>query len=140
MFGICYEIVKGDFYDKIFHLNEHRQHISSHVHPNHQLLEPSRSKIQLISGHVDYSHYYQSETLLKHTNFLLSLSAPSSVFVLLCGITVELDELASLHGFFIRSVILRMSTTQFALENDKFRNDLSCQKIMFLDQLKNIFN
>ena len=71
MLGICYEIVKGDFDDKIFHLNEHPQHIILHVHLNYQLLEPSRSKIQLISGHVDYSYYYQSETLLQHTNFLL---------------------------------------------------------------------
>ena len=102
MLGICYENVKGDFYDKIFHLNEHRKHIQ-YVHPNHQLLEPSLYKIQLISGHVDYSYYYQSENLLQHTNFLLSLSlrkkikdsAPSLAFVLLCGITVELDELVS---------------------------------------------
>ena len=106
MHGMCYEIVKGDFYDIIFHLNKHRQHIILHVHPNHQLLKPSRSKFQVISGRVDYSYYYQSETLLQHRNFLLILSpqkmhnaVPSSVFVLLCGITVELDELASLHGF-----------------------------------------
>ena len=48
MLAICYEIVKDDFYDKILHLKEHRQHIILHVHPNHSLLEPSRSKIQLI--------------------------------------------------------------------------------------------
>ena len=58
MLGVCYEIVKGDFYDKIFHLNEHREDITLHVHPNHQLPEQSCSKIQLISEHVDYSYCY----------------------------------------------------------------------------------
>ena len=48
MLAICYEIVEHDFYDKILYLKEHRQHIILHVHPNHRLLEPSRSKIQLI--------------------------------------------------------------------------------------------
>ena len=54
MLGICYEIVERDSYNKKFHLKEHSQHVILNLHPNHQLLEPSRSKIQLMSGHVDY--------------------------------------------------------------------------------------
>ena len=106
MLGICFEIVKGDFYLKIFHFEQ--------TSPTHTFAFTSKSPIaraislqdSVNSGHVDYSYYYQSETFLQHTNFLLSLSQQklhnsvrSSVFALLCEITDELDKLAPLHGF-----------------------------------------
>ena len=143
MLGICYENVKGDFYDKIFHLNEHRKHIQ-YVHPNHQLLEPSLSKIQLISGHVEYSYYYQSENLPQHTNFLLRFSlrkkikdsVPSSVFVLLCGITVELDELVSRQEsivFFLTNFIKASFVIKSIVCFQSFR--YTCSTLYMWDQL-----